>query len=65
MSSVPGAGVRMVTAHRAILEAIGSRNGSDAEAWMQKHVRDFKRGYEMTGLNPAAPVERPRSDAGR
>ncbi|MGH6711113.1 MAG: FadR/GntR family transcriptional regulator [Bradyrhizobium sp.] len=63
MSSVPGAGARMVAAHRAILEAVRNRNASDAEAWMQKHVRDFKRGYEITGLDPAGPVERPRSDA--
>lgn len=65
MSRVPEAGGRLVTAHRAILDAIRRRNASDAEAWMQKHVRDFKRGYEMTGLDPAGPVERPRSTSDR
>ena len=65
MSRVPEAGGRLVTAHRAILDAIRRRNASDAEAWMQKHVRDFKRGYEMTGLDPAGPVERPPSTSDR
>ena len=65
MSRVPGAGSRLVTAHRTILDAIGRRNASDAETWMKKHVRDFKRGYEMTGLDPARPVERPRAAAAR
>ncbi len=59
MTKVPEAGERLVTAHRAILEAIRKRNADEAEVWMQKHVRDFKRGYEMTGLDPAGPVGRP------
>lgn len=63
MSSVAEAGTRLVTAHRSILQAIRKRNAGDAEAWMQKHVRDFKRGYDMTGLDPARPVERPSGRA--
>ena len=63
MSSVAEAGTRLVTAHRSILQAIRKRNAGDAEAWMQKHVRDFKRGYAMTGLDPARPVERPSGRA--
>lgn len=60
MSKVAGAGPRLLQAHRAILEAARQRDPEDAEAWMRKHIRDFKRGYEMTGLNPALPVDRPR-----
>ena len=63
MSSVAEAGTRLVTAHRSILQAIRKRNAGDAEAWMQKHVRDFKRGYDMTGLDPTRPVERPSGRA--
>ena len=63
MSSVAEAGTRLVTAHRSILQAIRKRNAGDAQAWMQKHVRDFKRGYDMTGLDPARPVERPSGRA--
>ena len=63
MSSVAEAGTRLVTAHRSILQAIRKRNAGDVEAWMQKHVRDFKRGYDMTGLDPARPVERPSGRA--
>ncbi len=61
MSNVTGAGPRLVLAHRAILDAVRNRNPEGAELWMRKHIRDFKRGYEMTGLNPARPVDRPGS----
>lgn len=63
MAHVPEAGRRLMAAHRAILEAVRTHLASDAHAWMQKHVRDFKRGYELTGLDPADPVERPRPSA--
>lgn len=60
MSNVREAGPRLMLAHRAILNAVRKRDTEDAETWMRKHIRDFKRGYEMTGLDPAKPVDRPR-----
>lgn len=61
MSNVKEAGPRLILAHRAILNAVRKREAEDAETWMRKHIRDFKRGYEMTGLDPDRAVDRPRS----
>jgi DNA-binding FadR family transcriptional regulator len=41
---------RIVTAQAAIIEAITRRRRDDARTWMEKHIRDFKRGYELAGI---------------
>lgn len=58
MKDVPEAGVRLLVAHRAIVDAIRRGSAEDAERWMQKHVRDFKRGYDRTGRDPSEPLGR-------
>jgi GntR family transcriptional repressor for pyruvate dehydrogenase complex len=42
---------RIGTAHRRLTDAIAARNGQDARVWMAKHVRDFRRGYEVAGID--------------
>jgi GntR family transcriptional regulator, transcriptional repressor for pyruvate dehydrogenase complex len=42
---------RIVTAHRRVTEAIQARNAEGARSWMSKHVRDFRRGYEVAGID--------------
>jgi GntR family transcriptional repressor for pyruvate dehydrogenase complex len=42
---------RIVTAHRRVTDAIQARNADDARSWMTKHVRDFRRGYEVAGID--------------
>jgi len=42
---------RIVTAHRRVTDAIAARSADDARAWMVKHVRDFRRGYEVAGID--------------
>jgi len=42
---------RIVTAHRRVTDAIAARNADDARSWMAKHVRDFRRGYEVAGID--------------
>lgn len=42
---------RILTAHRRVAEAIQARNADGARAWMAKHVRDFRRGYEVAGID--------------
>jgi DNA-binding FadR family transcriptional regulator len=42
---------RIVTAHRRVTDAIAARNADDARTWMTKHVRDFRRGYEVAGID--------------
>ena len=47
---------RIIDAHRAIVEAIERREVDDAESWMARHMRDFRRGYGRTGLDMDAPL---------
>jgi DNA-binding FadR family transcriptional regulator len=64
MSSVPAAGKRLVDAHQAIADSIRARDAGNAEAWMQKHIRDFKRGYQLAKLDVRAPIVGPRNRGG-
>lgn len=56
MEAVPEAGGRLLDAHRAILDAIHRRDAEAAEEWMRKHIRDFKRGYQITYHELAEPT---------
>jgi len=42
---------RVIDAHKAIMEALRHRDAEGARAWMHRHMADFKRGYERTGLD--------------
>jgi len=53
---IQGSGRRLVEAHRSIVDAIHDKDEVKAEEWMRKHILDFKRGYEMTHRDLAAPV---------
>jgi len=48
---VPQARARIGTAHRRIAEAIGEGDAAGAGSWMAKHIRDFRRGYELAGID--------------
>jgi len=50
IDQVPQARARIVAAQRHLIEAIRSRNADEARSWMEKHIRDFKRGYELAGI---------------
>ncbi len=47
---------RLLTAHRAIAEAIERGDGEEARGWMQRHIEDFHRGYLLVGLDPEQPI---------
>ena len=47
LSHVPAAGKRLFDAHRQIADCILQRDPSGAQQWMEKHIRDFKRGYQQ------------------
>lgn len=49
---------RLLTAHRAIAEAIERQDEDEARRWMVRHIDDFHRGYCMVGLDPDAPIDR-------
>jgi DNA-binding GntR family transcriptional regulator len=42
---------RIVVAQRCIVEALRTHDIHEAEAWMTRHVQDFRRGYELAGLS--------------
>jgi GntR family transcriptional regulator, transcriptional repressor for pyruvate dehydrogenase complex len=44
---VPQARRRIVEAQGKIIEAIKLKKSEQARLWMEKHIRDFKRGYEL------------------
>jgi DNA-binding FadR family transcriptional regulator len=54
---VPQARARIHGAQGRIIAAIAARRGADARAWMEKHIRDFKRGYELAGIPLAGAIE--------
>jgi GntR family transcriptional repressor for pyruvate dehydrogenase complex len=47
---VPQARTRIAAAQRRITQAIRDRSGDQAQEWMAKHIRDFRRGFELAGI---------------
>ncbi len=50
IDAVPQSRSRIMAAQSAMLAAIRGRRRAEARSWMEKHVRDFKRGYEIAGI---------------
>jgi DNA-binding FadR family transcriptional regulator len=44
---VPQARVRILDAQGKITDAIKFRRSEQARTWMEKHIRDFKRGHDL------------------
>lgn len=57
------AGERLLVAHRRIVDALRANNGQEARDWMDKHIVDFRRGYELANLDIAKPVVWPDREA--
>ncbi|HEX7114251.1 MAG TPA: FCD domain-containing protein [Steroidobacter sp.] len=53
---VPQARQRISDAQRRIIAALKDKNPDEARKWMSKHVRDFRRGYELAGISPDTPI---------
>ena len=47
---VPQARSRIESAQREIVGAVAARDAAAASVWMTRHVRDFRRGYEVAGI---------------
>ncbi len=56
---VPQARARIEAAQRAIVRAVRARDAKSAAEWMTRHVRDFRRGYEVAGIDLATEVGEP------
>ena len=41
---------RIATAQGRIINAVATRDASEARLWMEKHVRDFRRGFEVANI---------------
>jgi GntR family transcriptional regulator, transcriptional repressor for pyruvate dehydrogenase complex len=51
IDKVPQARSRIATAHRRLLEALEARDEEGAHGWMARHIRDFRKGYEIAGID--------------
>jgi DNA-binding FadR family transcriptional regulator len=47
---------RIVTAQKKILEALEAKDADGAQTWMGRHIRDFRKGYELAGIDPATRI---------
>jgi GntR family transcriptional regulator, transcriptional repressor for pyruvate dehydrogenase complex len=50
VEEVPQARARIADAQKRIVGAIRDRDPAQAGEWMAKHVRDFRRGFEIAGI---------------
>jgi len=51
IGQVAQARARIIDAQRRLLAAVEAHDRDSAETWMAKHIRDFKRGYEVAGID--------------
>jgi GntR family transcriptional repressor for pyruvate dehydrogenase complex len=50
---IPQARARIQEAQQKIAEGIKLRRSEQARIWMEKHIRDFKRGHELESAGTA------------
>jgi len=50
IDKVPQARSRIAAAQRRILDAIGKHDAEAARGWMSRHIRDFRKGYEVAQI---------------
>ena len=56
IDKVPQARGRIITAQKKMLEALEARDTEGARTWMAKHIRDFRKGYEIAEIDPELRV---------
>jgi GntR family transcriptional regulator, transcriptional repressor for pyruvate dehydrogenase complex len=62
IDQVPPARARIAAAQMRICDAIAAGDAATARTWMAKHVRDFRRGFEVCGIDLDTPVRAPPAD---
>lgn len=60
---LPQARTRIRTAQRRICEALNAADPVEARTWMARHIRDFRRGYELAGIALDSPCPGPLEPA--
>jgi DNA-binding FadR family transcriptional regulator len=58
IGQVTQARARIIDAQRRLTHAIAAHDAEAAQTWMAKHIRDFKRGFELAGINLSHTVAR-------
>ncbi len=58
IDEVAAARARIATAQSKILEAIRRGDVAEARSWSEKHIRDYRRGFDLAGIDLASRVER-------
>jgi GntR family transcriptional repressor for pyruvate dehydrogenase complex len=53
IDKVPQARARILSAHEHLLDTLARQDEVGAQTWMSRHIRDFKKGYELAGLDVA------------
>ncbi|MBU2090026.1 MAG: hypothetical protein KKB63_05615, partial [Alphaproteobacteria bacterium] len=51
---------RLLVAHSQVFQHIQAGNAAEARLWMERHIKDFKRGFDRLGLDLAAPIALPK-----
>jgi DNA-binding FadR family transcriptional regulator len=51
LDKVPQSRARITTAQRRITDAIRDRDIETARTWMTRHIRDFRKGYDLAGID--------------
>ena len=59
LTGVEVAGTRLLAAHEAIAQAIADSDVETTRKWMERHINDFRKGYEMSGFDIDRSVEAP------
>jgi GntR family transcriptional regulator, transcriptional repressor for pyruvate dehydrogenase complex len=58
ISNNPGAIPRLIEAHGHILDALERRDRDKGRLWVDRHLRDWKAGFERSGMDLDSPVDR-------
>jgi DNA-binding FadR family transcriptional regulator len=51
MDKVPQSRARIIAAQRRITDALRERDVDSARTWMARHIRDFRKGYEIARID--------------
>ncbi len=51
IDKVPQARTRIGAAHAQLEASIRAQNAAEATRWMQRHIADFSRGYQLAGID--------------
>src|SRR5262245_4379712 len=62
LAGVEVASTRLLAAHEAIAEAIADSDVETTRKWMERHINDFRKGYEMSGFDIDRSVEAPTKE---